>query len=371
MGTGDPVKERIDKVRSLMKDQAVDGVLLRKRRSFSWLTGGKANHIVHTTELGVADLLILDEKVYCITTKMEAARIRQEELSGSGFEFITPEWYEGHGQAIAELCAGKRIACDVSPAEIAGLANGADFSKQIAELSYVLGEQEIERYRWLSQTAAKAVESTCREIAQGMTEFEIQAHLAAKVMKEGMNPQVILVATDERIFNYRHPIPTDKKLRSYAMLVLCAEKWGLVTNVTRLVSFVPLSAELAENKQKLAQIDLEMNLATRPGAAVKDILQKGISMYAEAGFPDDWRLLHQGGATGFAPREFLALPDSQQPVLLHQAYAWNPAIKGVKSEDTILVKENGNEFLTHTGEWEYIKIERNGQIYQRPDILLR
>ena len=28
-----------------------------------------------------------------------------------------------------------------------------------------------------------------------------------------------------------------------------------------------------------------------------------------------------------------------------QVFAWNPSITGVKSEDTILIRENGNEVL--------------------------
>jgi hypothetical protein len=33
------------------------------------------------------------------------------------------------------------------------------------------------------------------------------------------------------------------------------------------------------------------------------------------------------------------------------AFAWNPTIQGAKSEDTVLVTENGFEVLTATGEW--------------------
>jgi Xaa-Pro dipeptidase len=365
------VQERIQKVRSLMKKKGVDGILLRKRRSFSWLTGGKTNHILNTTDLGVADLLILENTAYCITTKMEAARIKQEELTDMGFEWMTPEWYEGRDQAIADISQGRRIGSDVYPLPVGGLSDGLDLSKEIAELSYVLSLPEINRYRWLSQTAAKALEATCREIEVGMTEYEIQAQLASRVMKEGINPQVILVATDERIYKYRHPIPTDKRLESYAMIVICAEKWGLVTNATRFVHFGSLSEDLIENKRKLAVIDLHMNLATRPGVKISDIFDLGIETYGKMGHSEDWRLLHQGGPTGYASREFLATPHCAGKVQLHQAFAWNPAIRGIKSEDTILVKENENEVLTYTGEWEYIIIEQDGKSNLRPDILVR
>ncbi|MHB8074325.1 M24 family metallopeptidase [Desulfosporosinus fructosivorans] len=364
------IKEKITKIRNLMVERNLDGVLLRKRRSFSWLTDGKSNYIMTNTELGVADLLIFEDKVYCVTTKMEFARIQEEELTDLECEWITPEWYEGQNGAISALCQGKMIGMDVSTETIPHTV-GINLSKELAELTYVLNVEEIDRYRWLSRRVAQALESTCRRIEPGMTEFEIQAFLAMNVASLGIQIQVLLVATDHRIYQYRHPIPTDKKLGCYAMLVLCGEKWGLVASATRFVHFGALPEELQENKRKLAEIDLVFNLATRPGVPIKEVFRQGIEAYRQWGHAEDWRYLHQGGPTGYASREFLANLDSVGIVQLHQAFAWNPSLKGLKSEDTLLVTEHGLEFLTHSGEWEYIQIEKNGLTYFRPDILIR
>jgi Xaa-Pro aminopeptidase len=370
LGKNRTFQERVEKLRGLMREQAVEAILLRKRRSFAWITGGGSNHILNTTELGEADLLIFPGQVICLATKMEAARVKDEEMAGIDCEWVTPEWYEGTGSAVARLCRGKKIGWDAPPPS-AWPVDGIDLASRIAQLAYVLDEEEIKRYRWLAQTAAKALEAACREIEPGMTEFEIEALLAANVIRHGIHPQVLLIATDERVFAYRHPLPTEKKLRKYAMLVICAERWGLVANATRCVHFGPLPEELAENRQKLAQIDLAMNLATRPGVPIREVFARGIGKYQELGYADDWRYLHQGGPTGYASREFLATADCDGAVQLHQAFAWNPAVRGIKSEDTILVGAEGNEFLSHTGEWPYIKLGHNGETYLRPDILLR
>ncbi|WML48301.1 hypothetical protein RCG23_24165 [Neobacillus sp. PS3-34] len=94
-------------------------------------------------------------------------------------------------------------------------------------------------------------------------------------------------------------------------------------------------------------------------------------MYREVGYCEDWRFLHQGGPTGYATREFLATSASEEKVNLHQAFAWNPTIKGIKSEDTILVGEEENEFLTHTGEWVYLELEKDGRKYLRRNVLIK
>ncbi|MCM3574458.1 M24 family metallopeptidase [Mesobacillus subterraneus] len=359
------VKSPLEKIESFLTEHKYDGVLFRKRSNFAWVTGGKDSHIVNTTANGVADLLILSDKKYCITSKMESARIHDEELEGLGYEFVTPEWYEDQDTVVRSLCAGKRIASDIS------LEPFDQLTAELAQLRFTLTEAEKDSYRWLAQKAANAVEETAREIKPGMTEFEIQAHLASKVIKDGINPHVILVSTDERVFNYRHPIPTDKKLENYAMIVICAEKGGLIANVTRFVHFGPLPKEIEENKKKLVQIDIAMNLATRPGTPIKDVLQKGFEMYSEVGHGEDWRFLHQGGPTGYETREFLAVPDGPGVVHENQAFAWNPAIRGIKSEDTILVGKEENEILTYTGNWVYIEVEKEGKKFLRPDVLVR
>jgi Xaa-Pro dipeptidase len=359
------MKTAIEKVTDFIKEKEIDGLLFRKRNNFSWLTGGSVNHIVNTTENGVADLVIFEDSKYCITSKMEYARIQDEELDGLGYEYIILEWYEDQDAAIRKLCEGKVMAADIP---FDGFNN---CSAELASLRFVLNQEEIDRYRWLSKKAAKAVEATCREIEPGWTEYEITAHLAAKVTKEGINPQLILVSTDDRVFKYRHPIPTKKKLEKYAMIVICAEKYGLVSNVTRFVHFGELPAELSENKEKLVQIEVAMIAATRPDVAIKEVIRTGLEKYQEVGHPEDWRLLHQGGPTGYASREFLATPDSSGVVQKNQAFAWNPAIKGVKAEDTILVGEHENEILTFTGEWVYTEVFYAGHKYLRSDILIR
>jgi len=364
------METRVEKIHAFIQEKGLDGVLLRKRRNFSWLSGGGHAHIVLSSEMAVADLLILPDQVYAVTSQMEARRIQEEELAELDCTWVTPEWIDGTESSLQELCGDKRIGCDVIPSTV-GLANGIDLTTEIAELTYVLDNGDQARYRALAQDAAKALEKTCREIQPGMTEYEMQALLAANVIKSELVPHVMLIATDERIFQYRHPIPTSKKLERYAMVVLCAERGGLIANATRFVHFGELPDQLKENRVKLAQIDLAMNLATRPGVAIKDVFARGMEAYKEVGYPDDWRFLHQGGPTGYATREFIVTPTSPGVVQLGQAFAWNPAIRGVKSEDTILVGPEENEFLTHTGEWTYLSVKSGERTYLRPDILIR
>ena len=202
-----------------------------------------------------------------------------------------------------------------------------------------------------------------------MTEFEIAATLAQKTQGKEILPIVNLIATDERIYSYRHPLPTGKQLERYAMLVLCGRKNGLVASITRLVHFGPLPDELRQKSIALASIDANFIAATKPGKSLSEIFEGAQANYAEAGYPDEWRLHHQGGPAGYAPREAIATSDADWVVKEGQVFAWNPSITGTKSEDTILISREGNEIMTEIPDWPGINVEINGQIISRPAIL--
>lgn len=355
----------LNQIWTLMSEAGYTAVLLRTRANFAWIIGGRDNHIENASEYGIADLVIFADHVVCMTLKMESKRIMEEELYDLDVEMITPEWIEGTEGALAELLQGLIVASD-SPYQSATM-----IATELSSLRRVLSPFQIKQYREVSTLAAETIEQVAKQLCVGMTEFEIAAMMSATCVRQGCSPHVTLVATDERILNYRHPIPTSKKLERYAMLVICAEKYGLIANATRFVHFGDLPADVVENKQKCAYIDVRMNAATRPGTRVSEVFQTALSAYREIGLAEDWRLLHLGGPTGYASREYLANGKQDDIIEVHQAYTWNPALWGIKSEDTILVGETANEFMTHTGNWPYLQVLYEGRMYERPDVLIR
>jgi antitoxin VapB len=153
------------------------------------------------------------------------------------------------------------------------------------------------------------------------------------------------------------------------MLVLCGRKYGLVCSATRFVHFGRLPDDLRRKAEAVARVDAAFINATRPGTSLGEIFHHATTAYAQAGFPDEWTRHHQGGPAGYEPREIVATPDSTGDVSIGQAYAWNPSIAGTKSEDTILVGENGNEILTAIPDWPTVTVSVDRQMIERPAIL--
>jgi antitoxin VapB len=191
------------------------------------------------------------------------------------------------------------------------------------------------------------------------------------IHKAGLNPLVTLVASDERIRNYRHPIPTEHSIREQAMLVTCAELGGLISCLTRFVRFAPLTSALQARHVAVCNIDAAVNHATRPGRTLGEVFDDLRRAYAANGYPDEWKLHHQGGSCGYNPRDRVGTPGNDIRVVENQGFAWNPSITGTKSEDTVIVTETGVEVLTaHSNDWPSVMGRADGHELRRADILV-
>jgi antitoxin VapB len=357
------LQTKLERIRSLLDAYQMDALWLRLASSFAWATGGKSAYINTASSNGLASLLITRDRRYVITNNIEKPRIGQEEgLEAEGWEFLAPEWHTG-ADPLPDLIGGLKVAAD-------GCAPGMlDVSGPMARLRANLLPAEIERFRSLGRLCGDAMNSAARAVKPGMSEHEIAALLAFEAENRGVQAIVNLIATDERIFRYRHPLPTDKKLDRYAMVVMCGRKWGLVCSVTRLVHFGPLPSELQRKQAALAVVDATYMAGTRPNTKLGDIVAQAQATYALGGFADEWRLHHQGGPVGYEAREYLGTPGSEDEVREGQVYAWNPSITGTKMEDTVLVGAEGNVVLTAIPGWPTIPVEIGGQVYERPAIL--
>ena len=153
---------------------------------------------------------------------------------------------------------------------------------------------------------------------------------------------------------------------------LCIERHGLICSVTRLVSFSPLPDELRRRHEGVCSVDAAAAHATRVGRPLHDVFADIVDAYARAGFPDEWRHHHQGGSTGYQPRDVIATPSAASIVQPDQAFAWNPSIAGTKSEDTLLATADGFRWITVPGpDWPTRPVQIDGRTLHRPEILVR
>lgn len=359
----DELKVKKNRIYHLLENKGLDGLILVKNSNIAWLTSGMENRVVYTSEEGAVKLIVLKNKILVLTNNIEAERIIKEEKIGEkeDFQFVANQWYER--DLLDDLISKCRLGGDCY---LPGVRN---LQEEIKELRFSLLPGEIKKYRILGRETSQIISKICKSIRPGETENEIRGRLAQELWCKNINPHLILIGSDERIFAYRHPIPKDKKIRKYVMVVVCAEQEGLIVNMTRFVYFGLLSEELKEKLLAVSKVDAGFILNTKIGVKIAEIFQKTIDTYKKVGYPDEWKLHHQGGATGYETRDYIATPDSSQIVQPNQAFAWNPSIRGAKSEDTILVTEKGYEIITDDPDWPKIKMSYKDEKVFRPDIL--
>jgi len=317
----------------------VEAVLLGHPANFAWYTGGADNRVDQSQPVGAAVVLVTPEEEYVVTDNIEAQRMREEETPG--FEVAEHAWYEDPASLYRELAGGTRLGADFH------LEGSRDVSEEVAPLRYVLDADALELYRRAGSDTASAMAEAAGSVSRGTTEHEAAANLVAACRRRGLITPVVLVAADERIADYRHPIPWGASVERRAMLVVCAELGGLYVSLTRIVHLQEPDEDFRRRQGACEQILHRMREeATRPGRALADIFEDCKGFYAEAGFPEEWRLHHQGGMAGYAAREIIASPETRQEVRVGQAFAWNPSITGAKAEETFVLTENGPEVIS-------------------------
>ena len=363
------MKQKLLRVQGFASTHQLDGVLLSRVENFSWLTAGLAdNHIVITSGDGAASLLVMaDGRKFVLASNSEMARLLSEDLKGLGFEPREYHWHEDRRISIlSTLSPGARIGAD-SP--LGGLP---DLGAEIARLRYRLLPTEIRKCRWVGRETTAAVIAACRRVQPGMTEREMEAISSDELMRRGLRPTVLLMGVDERALSFRHPVPTDARLRQYAFVNVCARRWGLVASVGRFVHFGPVPDQLRHKFEVSARVSAAMIAATKPGTPAKAVLEVARRAYAAEGFAGEIELHHQGGAIGYLEREWVATPESKETVQAPQAYAWNPIVAGALSFATVIVDEHGFEDITSgVGDWPMITVETGGRKFHLPGILER
>jgi Xaa-Pro aminopeptidase len=317
------VRRRIELVRRAAADAGASGALLRARRNFSWLTAGGVNHVVLSTEVGAAPLLVTSDRCVVLAPVNEAARIRDEELAGLPIEIEEVAWHE----PLTASYPGARLAGD------------ADLEDHLIGSRMRLADFERNRLVRLAASVATAVDSVLAAAVQGDSELSLSGRLAERLSIDGIRLPVVLAAADERIDRYRHPLPTATRLSRRIMLVAVGERWGLHAAVTRFRELERPDDALRERISAVREVLAAMHAATRPGSTLGDVFAAAQRAYAAAGFRDEWRLHHQGGILGYRPRERMATPNDPTQIESGMAFAWNPSVRGAKAEESALLDE--------------------------------
>lgn len=358
---------RLDRLDDVRAERGLEAVWFARPGGFAWLTGAD-NVVDRDADVGVAAAGYDGHRVTVVTSNIEAPRLRAESLPAN-VDVVTYDWHQlSLLEAIAEQSAGATAAADV---DVTGFER-----LDVSSLRQPLSERDCSRYRDLGEAVAESVEDVARSFERGATERSIAARVRRRLAEDGIRAPVVLVGDAERASQYRHFTPTEATVDRYALISVTAERGGLFVSCTRAVAFDP-PAWLGERLDAVARVEATALAATQSaaqtGGTAGDVFAAVQDAYAALGFDDEWRHHHQGGAAGFAGREWIATPGGDERVHAPMAYAWNPTVRGAKSEDTVLVTDEAFDVLSTTGQWPTRRVSAVGEPVEleRHDVLER
>ena len=123
-------------------------------------------------------------------------------------EVKTYAWHNANevSRVWREVIGNTRAACDV---RVPGLPDSVtQIDPAFDRLRWSLTEAELDRYRILGKEVADSLETACKQVHPGMSEHELAGKVAAACRQRGIRTPVLLMAADERVKRYRHPLAT-------------------------------------------------------------------------------------------------------------------------------------------------------------------
>jgi antitoxin VapB len=366
------IEEKLERLARLITDEGLGGVLINSQHNFAWLSAGGSNGIDLSREAGAGTLLVRrDGRRFVLANRIELTRLLTEELNGQGYEPVDFAWEEekANPTLVADLARSLTtedlpLGSDLPLEKSVRVVEGA-----IARARYKLTDSEINRFKTLGRDAGEAIGKMARTIKPGFTEREVARQANDALSAINAYPVVTLVAADERLRSFRHPVATDLRWEKTLMIVVCARRDGLIASLTRIVCVGEIPDELIRRTQATANVNARILAATKPGVSGAELYEVAARAYTDAGFPGEEHLHHQGGATGYRTRDWVAHPQCTDQVQDRQAFAWNPSITGSKVEETCIAFDHGIEIITTTPGWPSLSVEADGREYLLPGVL--
>src|SRR5688500_14967901 len=128
VGAQSEVDIKLGRVRGYLQQAGHAAVLLSRQDNFAWLTGGLDNHVVSGSDVGVASLLVTKDGAFALCDRIEADRLRDEEIGRQRWEWRVYDWFEpgARAAAVREVVGDGVVAADTPAAGTAALDRAFD-----------------------------------------------------------------------------------------------------------------------------------------------------------------------------------------------------------------------------------------------------
>ena len=146
----------VDRIRNWLRENRYDGVILGRRDNYAWVSGGAKNHVLSSTEYGVACYVISKDRIELVADSSDLLRMSAEQDHLGARAALVP-WYVAMEEDMRRLIQGKAYVSDT------GIAGTENVQEELIEIRMKLSEEELSNYRETGQLRLKIGRASCRE----------------------------------------------------------------------------------------------------------------------------------------------------------------------------------------------------------------
>src|SRR5688572_19306981 len=211
MNVNEEIQEKTERLVRLAAEEGLAGVLINSQPNFSWLTAGGTNGVDQSREAGVGTLLVMrDGRRFVLANKIEMSRLLQEEIADQGYEPVEFGWEEEKANpALVTQLARSLISEKLPLGSDLPMGEARIVESGIARQRSKLTAPEINRFKILGSDAGEAIGKMAHALSPGLTERDVARRAVNALAGIGAGAVVTLVAADDRLKQFRHPVPTD------------------------------------------------------------------------------------------------------------------------------------------------------------------
>lgn len=346
-------QKRLAGVRRLLKERGLDGAMFtsyENRRYYCGFTGSNGYLIV--TEDGVS---LVTDKRYTTQAQQQTVDVEIFDHAANRLQLVADTVkHMGITRMVMESCMTVE---DYFPLkERLGNVDICFEQEYFLEQRMIKDAEEIACTKAAIAAAEAGFEKLVSRLQIGMTEKDLADELHYLVSREGAEAMSFgtIVGSGAR-GALAHAFPTEKKIENGDMVVVDfgVMKDGYCSDMTRTLLFGDVSPEHMRIFRLVQESQDKAVEAVRPGVLAKDVEDAHRAVFLREGL-DDYALRGLGHGIGLqiheCPRIVIGNETVLRPGMIFtvEPGLYFPDDCGVRTEDDVLVTEDGVENLSHT-----------------------